>query len=183
MTCVACGRGFHQECTKKKGCKKCHSKEEDKLVSIETKRKKGNKADGLIDPLSTGRKRAGELYILDKTAPCEWRGLRNCGGGKRPIVGCVDGKQSARHHGPVKDTTRNHEGNVHRICTRCHNHWHELNDLIYNEREYALLPHDPSPAEPSELIDDEMAWRLGKMATRYELASSKNKKGRLKLSE
>jgi len=179
MTCVACGRGFHKECVK--GCKKCHGKEDKVRASIEVHRKKGSKADGLKDPLSTGRKRAAELYPLDAESHCEWRNLRNCGGGKRPIIGCVNGKQQARHHGPVKDTTRNSEGNVHRICNRCHNHWHELNDLIYNEREYALLPHDPSPAGPEELVDDELAWKMGVMGRKYELASSKNRSGRLQI--
>jgi hypothetical protein len=178
---VPCGRGFHKECLK--GCKKCHEDENEILILNPGSRKKGNKADGLKDPLSTGRKRAAELYPLDKEAPCEWRNRKGCGGGKRPIVGCVDGKQVARHHGPVKDTTRNHEGNVHRICTRCHNHWHELNDLVYDEREYALLPHDPIAAEPDELIADEMAWRMGDMGRKYELASSKNRKGKLILED
>lgn len=184
MSCEACGRGFHVECRNKKGCKKCHPKDENVIsISGVTSRKKGNTAEGLKDALSTGRKRAAELYPIDSNAPCEWQGRKNCGGGKRPIIGCVDGKQQARHHGPVKNTTRNHEGNVHRICNRCHNHWHEVNDLIYDERAYALLPHDPIDAEVTELVNDELMWRQGKMKEKYELASSKNKKKKLVLED
>lgn len=186
MACSACGRGFHDECLD--GCKKCHPKEKTKAaepkVTVITGRKKGSVADGLKDPHSTGRKRAAELYPLDKSSPCEWRGKKNCGGGKRPIVGCVDGLQVARHHGPVKDTTRNHEGNVHRICTRCHNHWHELNDLVYDQREYGLLPHDAETATAEELVKDEMLWRTGEMGRRFKLASTENhKKGKLKIKD
>lgn len=185
MSCVACGRGFHAECAKGK-CKKCHPKEEATVVisgKTDDYVKRGKTAKDLTDPLSTGRKRAKELYPLDKSQPCEWQGKKNCGGGKIPIIGCVDGKQVARHHGPVKDTTRNQSGNVHRICTRCHNHWHELNDLVYDQREYGLLPHDPEEASVEELVNDEMAWRTGVIGKKFVLASSKNKKGKLVLSD
>lgn len=179
MACPACGRGFHAECLE--GCKKCHPKQKNEPIVISgttepERKKKGKTAAGLKDPKSTGRKRAAELYPLDKSAPCEWQGKKNCGGGKRPIVGCVDGLQVARHHGPVKDTTRNHEGNVHRICTRCHNHWHELNDLVYDQKAYGLLPHDPESASAEELVSDELSWRSGEMGTRYVLASTQNHK-------
>lgn len=138
-------------------------------------KKKGKTFAELTDPHSTGRKRAAVLYPLDKESACEWQGKKNCGGGRVPITGCTHGKQVARHHGPVKDTTRNQIGNVHRICTRCHNHWHELNDLIYDEREYGMLPHDPVEATPEELVEDEMKWITGKISEEYTLASSKNK--------
>jgi hypothetical protein len=180
MICTACGRGFHKECSNKKGCKKCHPKDVEKLVITgktgENYKKRGKTAKDLKDALSTGRKRAAELYPLNKDQPCEWRGLKNCGGGKRPVMGCVDGKQVARHHGPVKDTTRNHEGNVHRICTGCHNHWHELNDLIYDQQAFGLLPHDPDTATVEELVQYQLDWMSGKMKEKYELASSVNKK-------
>src|SRR5690606_16115124 len=92
-----------------------------------------------------------------------------------PIVGCLDGLQVARHHGPVKNTTRNHLGNVHRICTACHNHWHELNDLVYDEREYGMLPHDPEEATREEIIMNQVEWVTGEMAKKHTLASSVNK--------
>lgn len=181
--CVACGRGFPQECTKGGKCLKKEAPVviEGKTNDPSSSRKHGGTANKLKDPSSTGRKRAAILYPLEKTEPCEWRGKRNCGGGKRPITGCVDGIQTDRHHGPVKNTTRNHEGNVHRICKRCHNHWHELNDLVYDEREYGLLPHDPTEATVEELVADEMAWRTGEMGKKFQLASSLNKSKKLPL--
>lgn len=184
MSCVACGRGFHKECYTG-NCKKCHPKEE-KVIEISGTtdyKKRGKTAKDLKDAKSTGRKRAAQLYPLDPTAACEWQGKKNCGGGKHPIIGCLDGKQLARHHGPVKDTTRNQSGNVHRICTRCHNHWHELNDLVYNAKDYGLLPHDPEDATPEEIIKNHLDWTSGAVAKKYVLASSKNKKGKLQLQD
>lgn len=176
--CLSCGRGFHEECLS--NCESCHPEPEILVIEGSTsdepkQNKQGGTFKDLKDPHSTGRKRAAKLYPLDKEAPCEWQGKKNCGGGRVPIVGCLNGKQVARHHGPVKDTTRNHLGNVHRICTRCHNHWHELNDLVYNQQEYGLLPHDPEEASQQELADDEVLWITGKINEKYTLASSKNK--------
>lgn len=183
MGCAACGRGFHSECLTK--CKKCHPKESrtDEIV-VERTSKPGprkSKVTGLKDEKSTGRKRAAQLYPLDTSLPCEWRGKKNCGGGRRPIIGCVAGNQKHRHHGPVKKTTRNEEGNVHRICHDCHVHWHEMNDLIYDEQQYNNLPHDPVPATAEELAMNVLSWQSGEMGRKYELASSKNReKGRAK---
>ena len=36
--------------------------------------------------------------------------------------------------GPDKNTMRNVEDNVHRICAECHNRWHGANDKYYGER-------------------------------------------------
>lgn len=181
---MPCSRGFHKECKKCKGKNDCHLDISDSVAYTEDeepkKRKKGSTYDNLKDPKSTGRKRAAKLYPLEQEAPCEWQGRANCGGGRRPIIGCLSGKQEARHHGPVKNTTRNHEGNVHRICTRCHNHWHELNDLIYDEGEYALLPHDPRTATEEEIVKEDLAWMSGAKAKEVQLASSV-KNGKLKL--
>lgn len=120
--CVACGRGFHRECGKCRGATNCHIaeglKSDEETISSSPKGSSRKKRE-LKDPASTGRKRAAELYPIEPDAPCEWRGLQNCGGGRRPIIGCYDGVQKHRHHGPVKNTTRNEEGNVHRICTAC----------------------------------------------------------------
>lgn len=84
----------------------------------------------LKDQQSTGRKRAAAMYPLYRDEDCEWKGKKNCGGGKS-ITGCMEGKQQARHHGPDKNTLNNDEGNVHRICHSCHNNWHALNDPGY----------------------------------------------------
>lgn len=183
MKCLGCGRGFHRECVHKKGCQGCHPVND---VPVESE-KLGNdneqnaaqprtpKSANLKDPESTGRKRAAKLYPIENDSPCEWRGKKNCGGGRRPIIGCYDGIQQHRHHGPVKRTTRNELGNVHRICDDCHVHWHELNDLIYDEQEFGLLPHDPIPATDEELIQNVLEWKSGKMGQRFQLASSQNK--------
>lgn len=186
MGCIGCGRGFHRECSNSKGCRKCHPKTEvSNHVPVELEKLgKDNeqnpspripKRNNLKDPESTGRKRAAKLYKIENGAPCEWRGKKNCGGGRRPIIGCYDGIQQHRHHGPVKRTTRNELGNVHRICDDCHVHWHELNDLIYDETEYGLLPHDPVPATDEETIRNVLAWKSGEMGQKFELASSQNK--------
>lgn len=185
VVCLVCARGFHEECLfdcNEPGHDDANMENETQSVSDAFssfvadagKRKKGSTYEGLKDPQSTGRKRAARLYPLDKDLPCEWQGKKNCGGGKRPVVGCVAGLQVARHHGPVKNVTRNHEGNVHRICSRCHNHWHELNDLIYDEADYALLPHDPMDASDEELVKDEMSWITGEMGRKFKLASTEN---------
>jgi hypothetical protein len=174
MPCTACGRGFHRECLHKKGCKRCHPKVEETVITTSVKTRK-SKVKDLKDEKSTGRKRAALLYPIDKEANCEWRGKKNCGGGRRPIVGCLIGKQVDRHHGPVKKTIRNEEGNVHRICKDCHNHWHELNDLVYDEQEYGLLPHDPVAASDEEIVQSFLKWTSGDMGREFELASSKNR--------
>lgn len=169
MGCLACGRGFCSECRK---CKKgrCHKNASriSKLASNLTNKSEGRGApakdpDNIKDRHSTGRKRAALIYPLFKNKPCEWRGKKNCGGG-RPIVGCISGVQEARHHGPVKDTLRNEPGNVHRICTSCHNRWHAQNDPHYNEEEYEKLPHKPEEelATELELQANEMYWRMNK---------------------
>lgn len=121
MVCpvIVAGVAFHDECLI--GCKRCHEDEEEIELDFlkEETALVPNRRKELIDSESTGRKRAAKLYPLDERKTCEWQGQKNCGGGRRPIVGCMDGKQKHRHHGPVKKTTYNHEGNVHRICTSC----------------------------------------------------------------
>jgi hypothetical protein len=116
--------------------------------------------NALRDQQSTGRKRAAIMYPLDPDAECDWKLRKNCGGGKFPIVGCLDGKQDARHHGPDKNTLNNEQGNVHRICHTCHNRWHARNDEgyvwggIYES-------HSPTVANPEEIMVDSLNW-LGK---------------------
>ena len=92
------------------------------------------------DPISTGRKRAAEMYPINPGMACEWANLKNAGGGVVPIVGCIGRAATDRHHGPDKNTMNNAEGNVHRICSFCHNAWHGANDPFYGER--------PAPDKP-----------------------------------
>ncbi len=108
-------------------------------------KRRGTKRDAALkDHQSTGRKRAARAYPLNRSEPCEWQGNSNCGGGLRPIIGCVDGLQQARHHGPDKTVTNNDEGNVHRICHACHNRWHTANDKDYDWSISATYPpHKP----------------------------------------
>ena len=109
------------------------------------------------DQQSTGRKRAAVMYPLMEGAECEWTRQKNCGGGSKPIVGCVDGKQEARHHGPDKNTLNNDGGNVHRICHKCHNRWHTKNDENYV---WGSLypPHSPMPATMIDIMENEALW-------------------------
>lgn len=90
-------------------------------------------------------------------APCEWSMKKNCGGGEFPIVGCHDGKQQARHHGPDKNTLNNERGNVHRICHSCHNRWHTLNDPNYVWG--SVYPqHNPETCGIEEIALNELYW-------------------------
>lgn len=100
------------------------------------------------DPISTGRKRAAEMYPLTPGMVCEWANLKKAGGGVVPIVGCIGRAATDRHHGPDKNTMNNAEGNVHRICSFCHNAWHGANDPFYGER--------PTPDKPFVPIKGEM---------------------------
>ena len=95
------------------------------------------------DPISTGRKRAAEMYPIHPGMVCEWAGLRLAGGGVVPIVGCVGRPASDRHHGPDKNTMNNAPSNMHRICDYCHNTWHAVNDPYYGERPEHTLPFIP----------------------------------------
>lgn len=95
------------------------------------------------DPVSTGRKRAAQMYPIDVGMVCEWAGLKLAGGGVFPIVGCIGRAASDRHHGPDKNTMNNAEGNVHRICDHCHNTWHAANDPSYGPRPDHTQPFIP----------------------------------------
>lgn len=158
MACLSCGRGFHNECENGE-CDNCHEDYEKIARSIRTIGAPVKEDPG--DPYSTGRKRAAKKYPLFETNPCEWRGKKNCGGGT-PIIGCIQGLQKDRHHGPVKNPLRNEIGNVHRICKSCHNRWHVVNDPIYDERTYDETRHSPEPASELELLANESYWKLKK---------------------
>jgi hypothetical protein len=98
------------------------------------------------DPVSTGRKRAAQMYPITPGMTCEWAGLKFAGGGVKPIVGCIGRPASDRHHGPDKNTMNNAPGNLHRICDFCHNTWHAINDPFYGER-----PEHTKPFVPADL--------------------------------
>lgn len=124
------------------------------------------------DPLSTGRKRAAQMYPIAPGQVCEWAGLKAAGGGVVPIVGCVGRPASDRHHGPDKNTMNNAPGNVHRICDFCHNTWHALNDPHYGDRPDHTLPflpagewfeHDPNTKASMDEILEAEAKRLAEL--------------------
>lgn len=114
-----------------------------------SERRSGRKRGG-SDTQSAGRKVAAKLYPLNGDAPCEWQGLSNCGGGDYPILGCLEGKQEARHHGPEKNVQNNETGNVHRICHYCHYRWHAKNDPSYDWNAGVWTPHSPRPMVAQE---------------------------------
>ncbi len=166
MPCIACGRDFHEECYNDDGCEGCHKEEEQRVRqavqaltfgSAPATGSRHKDDDKVTDRYSTGRKRAALDYPLYLDQPCEWRGLKNVGGGV-PIFGCLNGFQQDRHHGPVKDTLRNEPGNVHRICKKCHKRWHYFNDKVYVEATWDKTEHEPEEATEDELKAFELKW-------------------------
>lgn len=146
MSCLSCGRSLHEECRIDPCCCRINPQTPDINSEDSSPRRKE------VVTVSAGRKRAAVDYKIDSSLPCEWRDKANCGGGLNPIIGCLAGYQTHRHHGPVKDTTRNESGNIHLICVACHNMWHARNDTVYNETQYELLPHSPREATLEELV-------------------------------
>lgn len=144
LICFSCARGFYQECGHEPP-----SETTLESADVAEELKRYSRTD---ISTSGGRKRAAELYPLDKSLDCEWRMLADCGGGKVPIVGCLTGKQVNRHHGPVKDTIRNERTNIHLICSPCHNLWHAKNDVLYDPVLFDTLPHEPRPITPDEIL-------------------------------
>lgn len=166
MVCISCARFLHGECEKDPCC--CKAKETEATGQSLTVTNPTEKAEvtrgrqhkeieDIQNPKSTGRKRAAVFYPLDKSAPCEWRMKKNCGGGKRPIVGCLNGLQVNRHHGPDKNTLNNAPDNVHRICADCHNRWHYLNDGDYDDT-VKLNLHDSENADVMDITLNEIKW-------------------------
>lgn len=162
MSCLGCGRGFHDEC-ELYDCQECHGEQDRKVKSLAGvsygRGAPTKNPEDVTDRHSTGRKRAAQLYPIFKDQPCEWQRKKNCGGG-HPIIGCINGLQIDRHHGPVKDTLRNEPGNVHRICKSCHNRWHAVNDPLYDEKEYDDTIHEPELADEIELLANEAQWKM-----------------------
>lgn len=187
MPCIDCGRGFHEDCDT--NCEDCHPVIEEEVAIVESLSYK--------DPKSTGRKEAAKLYpIICRTCslpttrinresgqcecgpsrttdPCEWQGKKNCGGGSVPITGCADGTQVDRHHGPIKSPIRNHVGNVHRLCSKCHQRWHTLNDPGYDEQAAELQRHEPELATLEEIFENEMRWVGGWFKEHYDIKSNR----------
>jgi len=134
--------------------------------------------DQITDVTSTGRKRAAMLYPIFENMKCEWAGLKFAGGGVEPIVGCDNHiiqpnkgpDKGDRHHGPDKNVINNSPGNVHRICSSCHNRWHARNNKYYGERppadqpylpkvDYDWKPHDSeTQATSEEIAENEKYW-------------------------
>lgn len=135
-------------------------------LQIQRKPRSQKRDATLKDQQSTGRKRAAREYPFELDgnglrAKCEWAGKAECGGGPRPILGCVNGRQEARHHGPDKSTSNNDEGNVHRICHRCHNRWHAKNNSAYDWTDTRVKKHAPRDQTPQErelALYDEMLF-------------------------
>lgn len=172
VNCLPCASGYHHECWQPTEEWECCCTVMSTPVVIESSKERGGqiKEMGEVTDLeSTGRKRAAKLYPLDRDKPCEWAGLRNAGGGVVPIVGCLANKQVAIHHGPDKNTLSNFVGNVHRICAKCHNRWHTVNDPLYPaERPAGDIPYIPvgeylqhdaaTKATPEEFANNELMW-------------------------
>lgn len=157
MSCLSCGRGFHDECEEPQSeihcC--CDTEEEEEIPKKQRVDKQRVRRDDVS--ISAGRKRAAADFEINMEAPCDWRGKANCGGGFIPVVGCIVGFQVARHHGPDKNTTNNSEENVHLICTPCHNLWHRRNDPEYGQSKCpeGIKLHDPRWATQEELLTRE----------------------------
>lgn len=174
MGCISCARQLHHECDQNPCC--CsgirYVKEAEPVgfnvsdpladavvIKSTTKGRPRLSDEEITDPHSTGRKRAAQMFPIDKQAHCEWRGLKNCGGGKNPIIGCLHGLQQHVHHGPDKNPLKNEPENIHRLCFTCHNRWHYFND---SEEEYdPTIPHNPRKATIQETIKNEMDWKAG----------------------
>lgn len=144
------------------------NEEEESRVGTST-RNSGRSSGG--NSQSAGRKIAAKLFPLDNNKDCEWKGFANVGGGDYPILGCLEGKQQARHHGPEKNVQNNEQGNVHRICHYCHYRWHAKNDPTYDWNAGIWPPHNPRP-----LTDQEMR----KQAVDYLRYMSTGRKAKIK---
>lgn len=163
MACPSCSMQMHFECsgTRESGKKCCCDgvPVAEEVDDNDPADFRGYKRDSTLkDQQSTGRKRAAKLYPLDRTAPCEWQGLRFAGGGQFPIVGCKEGLQQSRHHGPDKNTLNNDEGNVHRICHFCHNRWHTLNDPGYTPDSPGKKHDTLTIATVDEFVESVVYW-------------------------
>lgn len=171
--CIFAARGFFEECEQWPGCG--HGDNPPSLsTSPVVEATAGSSDEGytkdrnlLVDPKSTGRKEAARKFPLDRTADCEWINKKFVAFNGKMVWGCVNGKQSNIHHGPDKDTLRNVEGNVHRICFTCHNHYHAVTDPDYDDAtavEYPLI--ELQDATREELVKALIERRSAKQGPR-----------------
>lgn len=159
--CLECAQGWHFDCLKPVEGKECccddetsQSGNENVSTGVRDGMAWAKRDSAIRDRKSTGRKRAAVLFPIQPDDPCEWRNLLFAGGGLYPIMGCTNGLQKHRHHGPVILTTANVAGNLHRICDPCHRTWHVCNDGFVKEfvRSVIWLPHDPDTTAPEPLL-------------------------------
>lgn len=187
--CIPCWMQLHEECYEPgdRDCC-CHSvsAEAERVIGpIQESSESGTDTERVLsDPISTGRKRAAQLKPIIEGMVCEWANLAYAGGGPHPIVGCrgnvltkVKGNEELTgniHHGPDKSTLNNSDSNLHRICGKCHNRWHTLNDPLYADVRPAngepfvpldgsLTAHDKHTlATPGEIEYSEAWWKMPK---------------------
>ena len=161
MSCLPCGREFHDECENPLSDIYCccdterDGGDEEGSSSTNGGRVIKQRARRNDVTVSAGRKRAAAEYEIDPDVPCDWRGRVNCGGGFFPIPGCISGFQTDRHHGPDKTTTNNSPENVHLICKPCHNLWHRRNDEAYgpdSKCPEGIMLHEPRWATEDEFL-------------------------------
>ncbi len=188
--CPACLLGLHEECFEPKDivdsvmatcC--CWVENGQSADEILIRTIDGHKQDeDILDPISTGRKRAAQLKPIIEGMTCEWANLLYAGGGVTPIIGCPGNKLTKEkgngaltgnvHHGPDKSTLNNSDNNLHRICGDCHNRWHGFNDKYYssdrppNGAAFIPLSHENRPhdkytlADPDQIDYSEQWWGL-----------------------
>ncbi len=140
-------------------------------ITPATERTRAAKEDNRIaDVKSTGRKRAVQVKPITGQ-DCEWKGLKYAGGGIFPVMGCINSKAEAVHHGYNKSTLDNRLSNLHAICAVCHNKWHVLNDPTYPEENIGsdwypvgvAKEHDKDTKfTPEEFISNELWWKTPK---------------------
>lgn len=157
MSCLACGRYLHDECLLDPCCCRTAVTVE---PTVELESNPFKEAKVLKDPLSTGRKRAVKVRTISPGDSCDWRLRKNCGGGKNPVTGCLDGVAKHIHHGPDKSTLNNEPNNLHKLCNNCHNRWHNANDWCLDP----TILHNPVPASVEEVAKYDIDWSIGKYA-------------------
>lgn len=188
--CCCKGRGFQSEAeqfVQALSGKRGPGRPRKTLPELEPAVRKPKSGEAMVDPTSTGRKRAAvriSREFLESKPVCAWAGLLFAGGGPKPIVGCVGNIATDRHHGPDKSVLNNDDAlptfgtNLHAICDWCHNRWHAVNDRFYlpdgwkkgdpdrpeggrpwlpNIR-WTWRPHDPETKASPDIIKAHEAW-------------------------
>lgn len=168
MTCIDCARGFHFECGEPCCCAQSTGGVQQVSLTEALPKTLGRppKPDTEIS-ISAGRKRAAKAYSeeMGDDKLCEWLGYANCGGGFVPIIGCLRGRRTDRHHGPDKNTYNNGEENVSLICSLCHNRWHAANDPLYGDNK---CPEGIQPKAPRPMTKEEFVQAIAFEANRKE---------------